>query len=183
MAAPTLADDPYWKSTAALRGMWPQIRAAAHAQVARSAGPAAAHAATLFTLDLIAGNTAGIPGDVAAMTSADQSLARLVIPAWNGTPGAEARLQALADEHPLEPGPVGWCQLVAAKNGELALVKRYAVWIGQGVPAGPPVDRVTFARPMPLPGGLDRYGSLWRRLVPAAQVVGILPQIAYVDQF
>jgi O-antigen ligase/tetratricopeptide (TPR) repeat protein len=180
VAAPTLANDPYWQSTAALRGMWPQILAAAHAQVARSTGSAAAHAATLFTLDLIAGNAVGVSADLLAMTPVDQSLATLVVPAWNGVPGAEARLQVLAEDHPLEPGPVGWCQLVAAKNSELALVDRYGVWIGQGVP---PVDRVTFGRPMPLPGGLDRYGSLYRRLVPAAQIVEILPQIAYADQF
>lgn len=183
VAAPTLAADPYWRSSAALHDLWPRILADARAQVARSPGSASDHAVSLFALDVISGNRAAVPGDEAAMTPTDRNLAQLVMPAWDGVPGAEARLQARAELHPLQPGPVSWCQLIAARHGEVALVERYRVWIGQGLPSAPPVDRITFGRPQPLPGGLDRYGSLYRRVVPADQVAAALPQIAYVDQF
>jgi len=55
--------------------------------------------------------------------------------------------------------------------------------LGAGT-AGPPVARIVLGQPLPQPdGGLDRYGSLYRRLLPAAQIVGILPQITYQDHF
>jgi hypothetical protein len=34
-----------------------------------------------------------------------------------------------------------------------------------------------------LPGGLEGYGLLYRRPVPGAQVIGILPQILFQDHF
>ncbi|MDA8201719.1 MAG: O-antigen ligase family protein [Chloroflexi bacterium] len=184
IAAPTLAGDPYWRSTATLRGMWPAILAAVHAQVARSPGTAADHAGALFAVDLIAGSTGDVSRDLGALDSPGRALAEVVVPAWQGVPGAEARLQALAEAHPLEPRPVTWCQLVAARNGETTLVQRYGTWIAQGLSGGAPVARITFGRPQPYANGvLDRYGSLYRRPVPADQVIGILPQLSFQDHF
>jgi hypothetical protein len=48
---------------------------------------------------------------------------------------------------------------------------------------GPLVARIIHGSAQPLPPTLlDRYGSLYRRRVPAAQVVAILPQIRLQNQ-
>jgi O-antigen ligase len=187
VAGPTLANDPFWRSDPELSAARPAIMDAARQQIEGGPGGAAAHAPMLFTLQLLGGDVAAAEVELAPLSATDRAFYEQVSAAWQGVPGSQAVLQQLAERHPLDSTPVGWCQLVAARNNEQDLVARYGTWLwlgGGGLPGGPPVARVELGQPLPqLPGGLDQYRSLYRRPVPDAQVIGILPQINFQGHF
>jgi len=184
VAAPTLANDPFWGSDPALSGARPAIMDAARQQVERSPGSAADHAPLLFALQLLGRDAAAAKAELAPLSAAERVVYDQAVGAWQGLPGAEGALQQLAERHPLESAAVAWSQLVAARHNEQDLVARYGAWLNFGFAAGPPVARVVFGQPLPQPfGAVDRYGSLYRRPVPGAQIIGILPQITFQDHF
>ena len=184
VVAPTLASDPFWNSDPELSQAWPAIMDAARQQVERSPGGLEDHVKAMFELRLLAGDAAGARAEAAALSTADRDFYDMTLQAWQRLPGAEAALQQLAQRNPLDGRPAAWCQLVAARYDERDLVDRYGIWLTNGLGMPPPIARVVFGGPVPQPdGGLDRYGSLYRRLVPDAEIVGILPQIAWQDHF
>ena len=88
-------------------------------------------------------------------------------------------------QRPLDLTLVDWCRLVAARLGDPVLAQRYASWLSivnssdSGLPA---VARIVLGSAQPLPvSGLDRYGAVYRRELPAAQVVGFLPQLVWTS--
>jgi O-antigen ligase len=177
--APTLVNDPYWSSDFALS----EARPAILNEVWRIVGPSQGNAPLLFELKLLAGDPAG-EAALAPLAADERGVYEQAAAAWQGLPGAEAALQQLAERHPLDNTPVMWCQLVAARLNEPDVVARYGAWLAGGFAADPPVARVVFGQPLALPGGgVDRYGSLYRRPVPGAEVIGILPQIDFQDHF
>ena len=186
VAAPTLVDDPFWRSDPELSAAMPAIIGAARQQMEGGAGGAAAHAPSLFTLQLLGGNVAAAEAELAPLSAGDRALYDQVAAAWQRVPGSEAALQQLAARHPLDSTPVTWCRLVAARNNEEDLVARFGtwLWLAGGSPPGPPVARVVLGKPLlQLPRVLDEYRSLYRRPVPGAQVIRILPQILFQDHF
>lgn len=176
--APTLADDPFWSSTPDLQAEWPAVWSAAQARLG---------ARTRLELDLVAGRLDLAREAAAVQAGGFPALYALVVPAWEGDAAAWAGLQSLAAAHPLDADPVGWCQLVVARHGDGAAVANYGLWLdvlGSPDSGLPQVARVAFGQSSSLPPLiLDRYGSLYRRPVPAAQVVGILPQLVWQDHF
>ncbi len=180
LQAPTLANDPFWSLTPELSAARPAILD----KLWQYIGPGQAGAPVLFELKLLAGEPTAAEEALAPLSAADRALYEQAAAAWQGLPGAEAALQQLAERNPLASAPATWCQLVAARHNEPNLVSKYGSWLADGFSGGPPVARVVFGQPIPQPpGGVDRYASLYRRPVPDAQIVGILPQIAYQDHF
>ena len=180
VAAPTLASDPFWSSD-------PELTAATAGDPgcgAAEAGQWPGTAAALFTLYLLGGDEAAAKAALAPLSAADRAVYDMTLAAWQGLPGAEAALQQLAERHPLDPVPVALCQLVAIRHDESDLVARYGAWLGGLSAGGTSVARLFLGQPLPQPGGgVDRYGSLYRRPVPGAQVISILPQITYLGHF
>ncbi len=177
-AAPTLASDPFWTSDPELSAARPAILDAAR----QALGGATGFTPASFTLDLLAGDEARATASLAPLPAAGRAFYDMAFAAWQGLPGAEAALQQLAERHPLDPLPVVWCQLVAIRHGEALLITRYGAWLSGLSAGGTSVARIVLGQPLLMPGGgVDRYGSLYRRPVPGAQVIGILPQIAYQD--
>ncbi len=174
-AAPLLAADPYWSSTAALRAMWPTIVGDASA---RAGGDA------VLQLDLSAGLGDAGTAMAAQLAPADPRLYPLVIPAWNGDPAARAQIQALAESRPLDAAPAEWCQIIAMRRADTAVAQRFASWIAIAGGAVSTVPHVTFGVAEPVPEvGDDSYASLYRRPVPQELVVSILPQLVWEDHF
>lgn len=176
--APTLARDPFWSSSPGLRDIWPSVWTSVQAAVS---GP------TLLELDLVAGQEREAAQVAATLAQRDPGLYSLVVPAWEGDATAWATLQTLAAARPLDPDPAGWCELVAAHRGNQTAGAKYGRWLAianfpdSGLPQ---VARVASGHASALPPLiLDRYGSLFRRPVPDAQIVGILPQLVWQDHF
>jgi O-antigen ligase/tetratricopeptide (TPR) repeat protein len=183
VAEPTLANDPFWNSDADLKAAWPAILDSAEQQVSESAGSPADHARVLFKISLLGGNPSAARAELAPLSDVDRSFYEQVVAAWQGLPGAEATLQQLAESKPQDVD-VTWCQLVAVKHDEADLVARYGAWLYMGYAPHEPVARIVLGQPLPQPpGGLDRYGSLYRRPVASAQVIDVLPQISFQDHF
>jgi O-antigen ligase len=180
LQAPTLANDPFWSSDPTLTAARPAILD----KLWQYIGPGQSSAPLLFELKLLAGEPAAAEAALAPLSADDRTLYEQAADAWQGLPGAEAALQQLAERNPLAAAPATWCQLVAARHNEPDLVARYGAWLADGFAGGAPIARVTFGEPIPQPnGGVDRYSSLYRQPVPEAQIVGILPQIEYLDHF
>jgi O-antigen ligase len=181
LEAPTLVNDPFWSSDPALSAARPEILD----KIWKDVGPSQKGSApVLFEVKLIGGDPEAAEAALAPMSAADRAVYDQAAAAWQGLPGAEAALQQLAERHPLDKAPVLWCQLVAVRHNERDLVARYGAWLADGFAAAPPVARVVFGQPLSqTDGGVDRYASLYRRPVPGAQVIGILPQIEFQDHF
>jgi O-antigen ligase/tetratricopeptide (TPR) repeat protein len=173
VAAPLLAGDPYWSSTVATRSLWPSILASARQ---RLAGDAA------LQLDLSAGLDDAATAIAAQMARSDPRLYALVVPGWNGDPGALTKLVALAEDRPLDVVLATWTQVIALHRGDPAIARRFDVWLT--ITAGATsIPHVTFGKPQPVhTDDIDRYGSLYRRPVPQELVVNILPQLTWQSQ-
>jgi hypothetical protein len=174
--APTLARDPFWSSAAATGEIWPAVWASAQAALAGRA---------LLVLDLTAGRPDLATPVAAGLAQGNPALYSLVIAAWDGDAGAWAALEALATAHPLDADVVGWCELVAGQRHDQAAVGRYGRWadLDNSSASLPAFARVAtaLARTAP-PSVFDDYALLYRRPVPADQIVSILPQLAWQDQ-
>ncbi len=173
-SAPTLAADPFWMSTADLQSTWLIVWATVQAT---------AEARTLLVLDLAAGRFDLAAPVATILANGDRALYEQVIPAWQGDADAWDALQALAAERPADGDTLAWCQLIAEQRRDQAAIDRYRLWIEiNGSPLGtrPQFARVTTAMTQPVPPSVfDSYELLYRRPVPAAQIVGLLPQVAW----
>jgi O-antigen ligase len=176
LSAPTLAVDPFWTSTSELRSEWPDVWATVQAT---------ASATALLELDLVAGRSDLARQVAATLEPGDRALYELVVPAWEGDAGSWAKLQALAVAHPLDSDTVGWCRLVAGHRGDQAAISMYARWVQiteLPINAVPQFAHVTNGTVQTMPPTVfSDYELLYRRPVPADQIVGILPQIAWQD--
>jgi O-antigen ligase/tetratricopeptide (TPR) repeat protein len=173
--APTLSSDPFWSSTAAVREIWPSVWAAAQT---------ALEGRTLVVLDLVAGRLDLAKPVAATLAQGDPALYSLVVPAWEGDAGSWAALEALAAAHPLDADAIGWCELVAGNRHDQAAISRYGLWTEiNGSSANlPPFARVTTAMTQTVPPSVfDDYALLYRRPVPADQIVNTLPRLAWQD--
>lgn len=174
-AAPSLADDPYWSSTPFLRAESDAILDAARS-AANDRG---------LAIDLYGGRLDRARATASDLERVDPELYALVVPAWEGDDAAWGRLQALAAGRPLDGGPAAWCRVVALRRGDASAVVRYGRWLATltGSDAALPlVARVDAGAPGLQPTRLlDRYGSLYRRSVPRAQVILVLPQVTWQD--
>jgi O-antigen ligase len=174
--APTLAGDPFWSSAAATGEIWPAVWASAQAALAGRA---------LLVLDLTAGRPDLATPVAAGLAQGNPALYSLVIAAWDGDAGAWAALEALAIAHPQDADVVGWCKLVAGQRHNQAAVGRYGRWadLDNSSASLPAFAKVTPAlAPTAPPSVFDDYALLYRRPVPADQIVSILPQLAWQDQ-
>jgi hypothetical protein len=169
---PTLVGDPFWDSPTGPRGGLATIIEAVEQRV----GPT-----TRLQIHLIQGEFELATEQVASLASSDPDLYPLLVPAWQGDPGAIATLQAEASSRPLDPTPATWCRLVATYQGDLVLASRYGVWLAlmTSVDAGlPPVARLSFeSDERPPVYFLEGYGTVYRRTIPDAQVVNLLPRL------
>jgi hypothetical protein len=119
------------------------------------------------------------------MSESDPSLYAAVIDAWNGDPASTGALQALAVAHPGDADTLGWCQLIAEHQRDTASIDRFSRWItlnGSPFATLPQLAIVSTSttRPMP-PTVVDDYELLYRRPVPDAQIVELLPQVSWED--
>jgi O-antigen ligase/tetratricopeptide (TPR) repeat protein len=169
--APTLVGDPFWDSPLGPDGGLDAILPTVEGSVSPI---------VLLQIHLILGDLVLAQRDVDALTPADPILYPLLMPAWYGDPDAWADLRAHAASRPLDPTPAQWCRLVAAYQGDEDSVVEYSIWltIANFPDAGlPPIGRILFDASEPISASiLDGYGTLYRRQVPAAQVVDPLPQ-------
>lgn len=176
-AAPTLADDPFWTSPdgppGGVDGILEQARTGA-TPMAR------------LQIDLVSGDLDRAQQDLDSEVLGDQALAALLVPAWQGDATAWASVQALAESRPLDGQRVYLARLIASHLGDDALNRRYGDWLAvlsTGDAGQPPVYRIRVGDIETLPANiLDRYGSMYRRLAPSAQVVTLLPQIVLQDR-
>ena len=170
--APTLADDPSWASLAGVAGLVDEARAVA-TPMAR------------LQIDLVVGRLDQAQQDLAADAPVDPALASVLIPAWQGAAAAWASAQALAERRPLDGALIDLVRLVAVHLGDDAQNRRLGDWLavlGEGDAGLPPVYRIRLGGTEDLPPNiLDRYGSLYRRPAPSAQVVSLLPQVILQD--
>lgn len=168
---PTLADDPFWASASGPDGGIEAILPS----VEGLAGPT-----VMLQIHMILGDLDAAQRDVDALTAGDPGLYPLLIPAWTGDLEAWTALREHAASRPLDPNPAQWCRLLAAYRGDAGLVGDYNVWltIANFPDAGlPPIGRIAFDTSKPISASiLDGYGTLYRRQVPSAQVVNLLPQ-------
>ena len=122
---------------------------------------------------------------VDVLTPTDPDLYPHVIPAWQGDPEAWASLQAAASASPRDTTRVVWCRLIAAHRGDRQSVVDYGVWLAIASSPDyllPPIGRIVFDSSEPVGASiLDGYGTLYRRQVPSAQVVNLLPQLGLRD--
>jgi len=169
--APTLVGDPFWESDLGPDGGLDAILPTVEGTVSPTA---------LLPIHLILGDLVLAQRDVDALSPADPTLYPLILPAWYGDPAAWAGLRAYAASRPLDPTPVQWCRLIAAYQGDEDVVAEYSIWltIANFPDAGlPPIGRIVFDASEPISASiLDGYGTLYRRQVPSAQVVNLLPQ-------
>ena len=137
--------------------------------------------ATRLQVDLVLGRLDRAQADLATVRDADPALYGLILPAWSGDAVAWASLQAEAARRPLDANVVSWARFVASHRGDDGAVQRYGTWLSiLGSPDSglPVVARIVVGSADPLPPYvLDRYGSLYRRSIPAAQIVSLLPQV------
>jgi hypothetical protein len=173
--APTLVDDPFWSSpegpTGGLSAILPMVP--------RTVGPA-----TQLQMDLVLGHIDDAMITLERFAASDRDVYASLIAAWQGDPNAWLDLQAATARQPLDDLRIGLSQLVATHLGDQASIGRYRRWL-EIVRAFvlPGAGRIMMGQPQPLPAHLlDRYGSLYRREVFEAQVVGLLPQIVWEDQ-
>jgi tetratricopeptide (TPR) repeat protein len=174
-SAPSLSGDPFWSSTAATREIWPLVWAAAQTTLQGRA---------LLVLDLVVGRLDLSRPVAATLAQGDPALYSVVVPAWEGDAGSWAALEALAAAHPLDADVVGWCELIAGWRGDRAAMIRFGRWaqLDDSPATLPPFAHVTTAMAQTaLPSVFDDYGLLYRRPVPADQIVGILPQFTWQD--
>lgn len=171
--APSLAADPYWSSTVSLKSAWPVILQAAEQRVGGD---------TALELDLFSGQVDAATTLAVGLAASDSRLYPLLVPAWGGDAIARADLTELAESRPLDATPASWCQVIAIHLGDAASARRFSAWLGV-LSTSAPVARIVLGVPLPVPNdGIDRYGSLYRRPVPAELVVGILPQLEWQTQ-
>jgi O-antigen ligase len=174
---PTLADDPFWSSAAG-----PPGGATAILDIFdRQAAPG-----SRLQVDLVLGRLDRAQADLATVRDADPALYGLILPAWSGDAVAWASLQAEATRRPLDADVVSWARFIASHRRDAGAVQRYGTWLtilnesDSGLPVVARIE-VGSADPLP-PYVLDRYGSLYRRSVPAAQIVSLLPQVVLGDR-
>ena len=173
--APTLSGDPFWSSSAPLREIWPSVWAAAQTALQGRA---------LLVLDLVGGRPDLAKQVAATLAQGDPALYSLVVPAWEGDAPSWAALEALAAARPRDADAVGWCTLVAGARRDEAAIGRYRRWteINDSPAELPRYARVTTAAARTVPPSVfDDYALLYRRPVPADQIVSILPRIAWQD--
>ncbi len=173
--APTLSSDPFWSSTAAVREIWPSVWAAAQAELEGRA---------LLVLDLAAGRLDLAKPVAGTLALGDSALYSLVLPAWEGDADSWTALEELAAAHPLDADAVGWCRLVAGTRRDQVAISRYGRWaeINDSPATLPPFARVTTAMARTAePSVFDDYALLYRRPVPADQIVSILPKLVWQD--
>lgn len=175
---PTLADDPFWISPMGPPGGLARILET----VQERADPM-----TMLQINLILGRFDLAEQYVATLGPADPAVYALLIPAWQGDPAARTALHTEAANRPLDPGPARWSRLLATYQGDESLANDYGTWLAiDGHPDDwlPQVGRIRFEPPQALPRYfLDGYRTLYRRPVPDAQVVGLLPQLVLQDHF
>ncbi len=174
---PTLANDPFWDSTSGPPGGLGPILDL----VQRRMGPF-----TMLQVHLVLRQFGLAQRDVAILRPSDPDIYSRLIPAWQGDAPAWVALQAVAASRPRDPGPASWCRLVASYLGDEALAQNFESRISianfpdDGAPA---VAHLVFDSAQSLPSSIvDGYGTLYRRLVPTAQVVGFLPQLILGDR-
>lgn len=174
---PTLAADPFWSSPSGPPGGLAAILDA----VDQGASPG-----TRFQIDLILGRLDLARAELPGLRDSDPELYGLIIPAWGGDQTAWMALQAEAARRPLDATGVHWARFVASHRGDEDAVQRYGTWLSilsQSDSGLPVVARIVLGSAQPLPPYvLDRYGSLYRRRVPFAQVVSLLPQVVLQDR-
>lgn len=173
---PTLVDDPFWSSSRGPRGGLAAILPA----IDERASPE-----TRLQIDLILGRFDDAQADISTLDLSPPALYANLIAAWRGDPSAWIAVQTRAATQPLNVTLAGWCRLVAAHLGDTASAQKYASWLSilnssdSGQPA---IARIVFGSAQTLPqSGLDRYGSLYRRDVLAAQVISLLPQLVWTN--
>ena len=173
-ADPTLADDPFWASASGPPGGMAAILPI----VEQRAAPG-----STLQLNLVLGRYDRARVDAATLSASDPEFYSLVVPAWQGDPEAWAALQAGAASRPRDSTWVPWARLVASHLGDDEAVARYGRWIYVVGSGSPVVARIALgsAEPTLTMGILDSYGSLYRRPVLTAQVVGLLPQVVLRD--
>ncbi len=173
---PTLVDDPFWSSPSGPVGGLDRVL-----EVVRDR----ASPITMLQIHLILGRLDLAQAEVERLTPSDPELYANLIRAWDGDPQAWAALQAVARSRPRDTTPASWCRLVATYLGDAALARRYAISIAVTNSPDhllPIVGRLVFDSAVPLPNfNLDAYGTLYRRQLPASQVVRLLPQLTLVD--
>jgi O-antigen ligase len=118
-SAPELADDPWWQTNA-------EVAAVRDPSIDRAISMAAPLAAV--SINLYAGRIESARTLAQALPPDEGLIAGLVVEAWAGDETARAALAALAQEHPLDSGPVVWSSTLAARNGDLAARDRYRLW-------------------------------------------------------
>lgn len=172
--SPSLADDPFWTSERSSPATQEELIEA----IDRRAAPV-----DRLRIYLVMGRYDLAKIELANVGSSDPGVYANLMGAWEGDAAAWGSLQATAASRPLDPVPAWWCRFIAAHRNDDKSVSRYGMWLwGVGGPDNSlPLDgRVTIASVEPqLRYTLDRYGSIYRRPPLDAELVRLLPQIAW----
>lgn len=178
---PTLAADPFWQA-GERRPEWTAILGAADRVAAAGLGHFGDAAQTRLAVALFAGR-ADAARTIAANLDPDQRrLYDLVIPAWAGDGTARTTLSAMATSS-ANVSAQSWSAILAERSGDLETMAkmRSLLTIDATAATGGGVSSliiVVFDPSSPgIRSGLERYGSVYRRVLPDAKVVGILPQV------
>jgi len=121
LLTPSLAGDPTLPSRPDLAPRWPAI-------IDRAIGRAPP--AEAWEIALVAGRPEEAMELAAGLDEEPRDIATHVIDAWTGDRDAYARLQALAEQSPLDPTLVSWCARIANRLGLEDDLDRYGRWIG-----------------------------------------------------
>jgi O-antigen ligase len=180
-AQPTLAADPYW-SGQGLEPDMPQIRAAAAESAARNGGNLNNAAQTNILILLASGDSSAAQAATADLPASERGLFVSAIAAWNGD--QQARLRLADDATHVNGLAQIFSALIAERDHDQAAAARYQLLLQIENPsaadANAQLAQVVFGPDISaLPSILDRYGSTYRRELPAANVVGILPHVTF----
>lgn len=174
--SPMLATDPFWSSPDGPPGGLEAVLTVIEGR---------ADVRTLLQISLLTGRLKDAATYVEKLEGEDPDLYRLLIPASAGDPEAWIGLQALAAERNQNAYRISWAIFVAVIRRDVDEDQRYRDWLAVVFgPDGnlPMFNRIEFGSAQPQPSYLqDRYESVYRRPLPVARLVSILPQTIAVE--
>jgi hypothetical protein len=162
----------------------PQIRAAAAESAARNGGNLNNAAQTNILILLASGDSSAAQAAAADLPASERGLFVSAIAAWNGD--QQARLRLADDARQASGLAQIFSALIAERDHDQAAAARYQVLLEIENPSAADANaqlvQVAFGPDISaLPSVLDRYGSTYRRELPATNVVGLLPHVTFAS--
>jgi O-antigen ligase len=178
---PSLAEDSFW-STQPRQAEWPDILQAATNTAESHPGFFPDPTFTRISIMLFAGQIDAAQALATEASSPTRERANQVIAAWQGDTVAAAALARQANSGN-NVFAQSWSATLAFHEGDLASARHFSALLaidatGSGG-GGVSFLHITLDDPSAagIQSRLERYGSVYRRLLPPARIVGILPNL------